>query len=268
VTLEEQALLALFDREQRCEVTYPGMFCEVTPAVIRMWPADPALGDGSVIYSQLTADSAEAAIAEQIAFFEALGLDFEWKTYTHDAPVDLPERLLRHGFEAEEPESVVVLDLAEAPEVLQSTPTGDIRRVDDPAGLTDVIAALTQVWGEGEAWLGPALAHEMRETPDRIQVYVAYVDRVPASVAWIRYHPGSQFASLWGGSTSPEYRGRGLYTALLAARAQEALARGCRFLTVDASPMSRPILEKLGFRLLTITQPFMWRRKTLQTGEE
>jgi hypothetical protein len=32
-----------------------------------------------------------------------------------------------------------------------------------------------------------------------------------------------------------------------------------RFLTVDASPMSRPILEKLGFRCLTYTTPFVWK---------
>jgi len=37
------------------------------------------------------------------------------------------------------------------------------------------------------------------------------------------------------------YRKRGLYTALLAVRAQEGRARQVKYLTVDASPMSRPI---------------------------
>ena len=73
-----------------------------------------------------------------------------------------------------------------------------------------------------------------------------------------RFPAHSAFASLWGGSTLPELRGRGLYTGLLAARLQEARARGARYLTVDAGPMSRPILERRGFRLLTHATACTW----------
>jgi hypothetical protein len=34
-----------------------------------------------------------------------------------------------------------------------------------------------------------------------------------------------------------------------------------RFLAIDASPMSRPIVEKNGFQFLTFTQPFKWQVK-------
>ena len=81
----------------------------------------------------------------------------------------------------------------------------------------------------------------------------------PAGAAWIYFHHGSSFASLWGGSTLPQYRGQGLYSALLAVRACEAQAHGFRFLTVDASPMSRPILEKHGFKQLAVARACMWR---------
>ncbi|MCA9986957.1 MAG: GNAT family N-acetyltransferase, partial [Anaerolineales bacterium] len=74
------------------------------------------------------------------------------------------------------------------------------------------------------------------------------------------YPAGSQFASLWGGSTIERYRRQGLYTALLAARAQEARGRGVRYLTVDASPMSRPILEKLGFQFIAYSFPCKWQQ--------
>ena len=49
------------------------------------------------------------------------------------------------------------------------------------------------------------------------------------------------------------------YTALVAARAQEDMRSGARFLTVDARPMSRPILERIGFRLLTFANALHWR---------
>jgi hypothetical protein len=34
---------------------------------------------------------------------------------------------------------------------------------------------------------------------------------------------------------------------------------GIRYLQVDASPDSRPILERLGFLALTTTTPYIWR---------
>ena len=64
---------------------------------------------------------------------------------------------------------------------------------------------------------------------------------------------------MWGGSTLPLYRRRGLYTALLALRVQEAIRRGYRFVAIDTSPMSRPIVEKHGFRLITYAQDHDWQ---------
>lgn len=92
-------------------------------------------------------------------------------------------------------------------------------------------------------------------------MYVAYVDGQPATAAWMLFPPHSQFASLWGGSTLRRFRRQGLYTALLAARAQEARARQVRYLTVDASPMSRPILEKFGFEVSAYSYPCKWEWK-------
>ena len=52
---------------------------------------------------------------------------------------------------------------------------------------------------------------------------------------------------------------QGFYTALLAVRVQEAIARGRRYLTIDASPMSRPIVERFGFVRLAESTPCIWR---------
>ena len=61
-----------------------------------------------------------------------------------------------------------------------------------------------------------------------------------------------------GGGTLPGWRGRGIYRALVAYRAQLAVARGYRYLQVDALPASRPILERLGFTCLAHTTPYVW----------
>jgi len=72
------------------------------------------------------------------------------------------------------------------------------------------------------------------------------------------FRPGTDFAGLWGGSTLPAWRGRGIYRAMVAARAQRAAARGVRYLQVDASDDSAPILRRLGFRAVTTTTPYVW----------
>jgi GNAT superfamily N-acetyltransferase len=74
----------------------------------------------------------------------------------------------------------------------------------------------------------------------------------------MRFPSGTEFATLWGGSTLPGWRRRGIYRALVHRRAQVAVARGRRYLEVDASSESRPILERLGFRAVTQTRPYVW----------
>lgn len=92
---------------------------------------------------------------------------------------------------------------------------------------------------------------------DRTVPVVCRVDGVAASGGRIDFYP-SEFAGLHGGATLPEYRGRGLYRATVAARARLARERGYRWLFVDALPTSRPILERLGFVPLTTTTPWVF----------
>jgi GNAT superfamily N-acetyltransferase len=76
--------------------------------------------------------------------------------------------------------------------------------------------------------------------------------------AWVRFPSRTKFATLWGGATLAAWRGRGIYRALVAHRAKLAAERGCRYLEIDASDDSRPILERLGFVAVTTTTPYVW----------
>jgi GNAT superfamily N-acetyltransferase len=145
--------------------------------------------------------------------------------------------------------------------VLLKPITHDLRKITSPKKLSEIVSIENQVWGE-DIRLGESLAKELKSQPDHLSVYVAYADRIPISCAWLRLPMKGQFASLWGGATLPAYRQHGFYTALLAVRVQqEARQHGVRFLTIDAMPMSRPIVAKFGFQLLTYTYPCQWKVK-------
>ena len=244
-----QDLLQVFDRDERRSAEFPGLRREELPGLVRH--VDLIGHSGMVIYSHLSADSVDATIREQIEYFRSIGQEFEWKVYRHDEPPDLLDRLAAHAFAIDETEAVLVLDLHENLPSLQSE--APVRRVGSLDELREVASIKERVYGAGADDLLRHLSFEMDQAPDYLSVYVAYIDDVPAATAWIRFPQHSAFASLWGGSTLPEVRNRGLYTSLLAARIEEARQRGYRYVTVDARHMSRPILEKRGFRLLTYT---------------
>ena len=102
-----QEVLALYDREQRREIEYPGMSRQVLPRLVRY--VRPAPGMSFVLHSDLDEGSADAAINEQLAYFAALQQPFEWKVYAHDRPADLAQRLAARGFVLEEPDAIMAV---------------------------------------------------------------------------------------------------------------------------------------------------------------
>ena len=260
--MNKSQLIDLYTQDQRRDVVYPDIRREITLTIIRHVDISESEGGGTVIYSELTAANVDAVILEQVQYFEAIKQDFEWKVYDYDQPPDLKERLAAQGFIIEEQEAIMVLDLANAPAFLWEPVHHDIQRIHHPEAIADVMTIERQVWDEDMTGLGEYLQDTIRNQPDRMSVYIAYGNDQPASAAWTYFPLNSQFASLWGGSTVPKFRRQGLYTALLAIRAQEAKARGVRFLTVDASEMSRPILEKFGFTVIAYSYPCKWETKS------
>jgi GNAT superfamily N-acetyltransferase len=259
-------ILRLYDQQERINGSHPSYRREAAEGVVRAVSHEPDRLS-FIIYSDLTADNADRIIQEQIAWYhrEVNGPGLEWKYYRHDRPPDLPQRLVAHGFTPDDQEGLLVLDLVDDPpeylQTLSAAESGiDVRCIADPDQLRQVAAIQAAVYNENFDWLEKQLRENVRAEPDYWAIYIAYIDEMPACAAWASFPAGSQFAGLWGGATRPEYRKKGLYTAVVAARAQEALRRGYRFLTVDASDMSRPILEKRGFRLLTHTTPFTWTK--------
>jgi GNAT superfamily N-acetyltransferase len=251
-------ILTLYDKEQRREIgIYKGRI-EVLPELIRHIYDDPKR-NSFIVYSSLTEANADAVIEREIAYFRELGRRLEWKAYDHDTLPNLPQRLIAHGFVLdEEPGAIMALDLHVSPPMLLEPVTADVRRILDPALIDDVMAVEEAVWDTDFSWLKQEMLNNLRERPEEIAIYVAYVDNRPVSSGWIFFHHHSHFASIWGGSTLEAYRKQGFYTALVAARAQEAIRRGYRFLTIDAGPMSRPIVARNGFQLLTIAHECSW----------
>jgi antitoxin (DNA-binding transcriptional repressor) of toxin-antitoxin stability system len=198
-----------------------------------------------------------ALIARQRDFFAARGEAVEWKTRGHDRPADLPELLTAAGFVAEPRETVLVGaagDLAAAPPSLGAGIT--VREVSDDADMHRVAELNSEVWADDRNWLAAELIDRVRG--GETVVVAAEAGGRFVSSARLEFEPGTEFAGLWGGATLAAWRGRGIYRALVAHRARLAAARGIRYLQVDATEDSRPILERLGLTAITTTTPYVW----------
>jgi hypothetical protein len=269
-TDEQRAtLLAAYDSQLRGEA-------EVQGAV--SWDASGPLWralfrtEGFVSYESLESlgnvEAVDDLISETVAFFAGHPdvQRFEWKTRGHDWPADLDERLLSHGLEPEEVETVMVGE-ASLLAVDVTLPEGvTVRRVDQlperEAIITEASAVAAEIFGDGPS------GAEMLDRLDRMngleQFWVAEAEtvtgrRVVCSGRLARV-AGTEFAGVWGGSTLPEWRGKGIYRALTAARARSALADGVRYINSDCTVMSRPILERSGLVAVTTTTPYVWSR--------
>lgn len=267
------AVLQAYDSQLRRQVVPPTpgwtveLLDEPAPMVRVTAPPGAQWGDG-VVWSDLDETTADAAIASAVEYFAGLGRVFEWKHHGYDRPADLPERLRAAGLAPDDEETLVAGELGEVRSRLAGAPAAEgvtVRRLrEDPDGraadweMVDLVHST--VWDEDATGLVREVSAEQAADPSAMSVWVAEAgDGSLVCAAWVRFHAGTDFASLWGGSTLAEWRGRGIYKALVSRRADEAAERGYRYLQVDASDDSRPILERLGLHRLTSTTPFMWR---------
>ncbi|MBP2326762.1 GNAT superfamily N-acetyltransferase [Kibdelosporangium banguiense] len=201
----------------------------------------------------------DALIARQRDFFAARGEAVEWKTRGHDLPADLPERLTAAGFVAEQRETVLIGSAVQLSALDLSLPDGvTIREVTEDAGMHRIAGMACEVWGDDRSWLAHDLIDRVRTSGGQTVVVAAEADGRTVSAARLEIEPGTEFAGLWGGSTLPEWRGQGIYRALIAYRARIAADRAIRYLQVDATEDSRPILQRLGFTAVTTTTPYVW----------
>lgn len=224
--------------------------------LVRYTPQTSA--DGIVMFARLEPGDAKRTIREQVDYFRALGKNFEWKLYAFDEPGNLQDLLIDEGFVADKSEVFMVcstdtLRPESAPASVQ------IVRIEAAQGIKDIVSVQAQVWNREFDWLTEELMVRLTQQPEQVSLYCAYIDGKPVGTGWTDFPQGSKFPELHGGAVLPELRGRGIYKALYARRLAEAASRGYKTIVVDASPMSRPILERLGFRHVCSTTPMCYK---------
>jgi hypothetical protein len=191
---------------------------------------------------RLQADEVEDVVGEVRGIVRARGRTaLTWEVGSSATPPDLVDRLLGLGMVDDREALAIGMVLTEPP--AQPPPDVEVRRAEsaDEQREASHIAAIAFGGNPDEVGTGDP------EPPvPGLETYLAYVDGRPAARATAAF--SEHGVTLFGGATLPEARGRGAYRALVAARWEDAVAAGKPALVTQAGAMSRPILERLGFR--------------------
>ena len=211
----------------------PGWLQIVTPTI-------KTGGLNEVIYSALADEDADQVIDETITGYRDLGLHFRWNTAPGSAPADLGPRLVKRGLD-EHWGRGMALERGLAGE---AQPTGCEVVVVSSEALADFTHVMASGWNVDPLALAALHQHSFRER--RHHHFLAYCGGVPAAAA--SYVAFTSSAFLMGAVVLPQFRGRGVYRALIAARLAHARSFGIELATTHArEASSAPILEKLGF---------------------
>ncbi|MEP6598518.1 MAG: GNAT family N-acetyltransferase [Actinomycetota bacterium] len=255
--MDQHAVLAAFDEQirRRPELDGPETRVEREDGVVRL--ISSGHGWSGVTWSDLEPASADAVIAAQVSRFAQLSRPWEWKYYSSDQPPDLPARLIAAGLRPEPIEALLVAEISELPLDVPPPPGVQLLPVVDERGVEMLVRVWHEAFGGDHPGFSATWLTRLAQHPDAGAAVVAVAaGQTPIAGGRMEFHHGTDFASLWGGGTVPAWRSRGVFRSLVAHRAALAAARGFRYLQVDASSDSRPILRRLGFVELATTTPF------------
>jgi GNAT superfamily N-acetyltransferase len=233
--------LSLYDADVRAHPqAQPGMAIERTCGVVLI------TGPFNFVSAwDLPVETARASVAELAGRFRSRGETLLWRVYDHDPPADLSAHLADEGFTPNETGTLLFLDLSGDLSGVAAPTDVEVRRVGSTRDLDGFVSASGQAFGEEESWRRDLYAARLTD-PD-LGLYVAHVDGQPAASARLEMSADWSIGLLQGGGVAPQFRRRGLYRALVAARVDAAKARGLEYLVTDARETSRPILQRLGF---------------------
>lgn len=209
------------------------------------------LSGASVVRIRLADDAVEDAVRDVRELVR--GHDVEkivWWCGSQATPADLPSRLEAFGLVPDEFAPVLgSLVLDHEP---QGTLAHEVRVVETFDDYVTAMEIDMQGWGHDERDRERRRANyekAWQSVQEQGAVhYLSYLRGKPVGQA--RAFFLDRAVLLLGGATLPEVRGQGVYVSLVHARWRDAVARGTPALVVQAGPLSRPILERLGFRTL------------------
>ncbi len=187
-----------------------------------------------------------SAIDGVVERFREAGLPVMWATGPSPEPADLGAQLKRRGFMLVDRYTVMSCDMQglqpELPEGLNIRDVREMKAFRDWLRLYTICFGLSD--GVEEATLNQRYGQFLDQSLP-VRHYVGYYNERPVATASVMLD--SEVAGIYNITTAPEARGRGFGGALTSHAMSYGKQNGCRYATLQATKLGRPVYERLGF---------------------
>lgn len=221
------------------------------------WDSDPFAN--LVGAATLAPEDADAAIWDAFSYFAQQDKAFGWLVGPRSTPWDLADRLYRFGMQWEASSAGMV-----HPYPAIFIPTNPAVHVWEASAEDFDSAGWLMAEGMGVAIERTRAVTEAMffgEGPLNRRVYLATLAGIdyPVGFASMVYFPDQPIVHLASAATLEEFRGHGIYTALMAQRLADAHQDGMEAAIIHANRnTSAPICRKLGFEEIAGLEWFAW----------
>jgi GNAT superfamily N-acetyltransferase len=218
------------------------------------------LGDATfnaIVRARFRPEQIDLAIDEVLAHFRQRAVPVVGHVGPSSAPAMLGEALLRHGLTFEEEEPGMALDIAHMNSAIATPSELTIEPVRDESDL--------RIWID--TWLFPvpaaerAAQFEARRTywlaPERpVHCFIGRWNGTPVATSML--YLGQGVAAVHHVATRPEFRRRGIGSALTLRVLHEARTRGYHVGVLTASPEGLGSYRRIGFRPYCTVRRYEW----------
>lgn len=210
-------------------------------------PSSKLIPLNGVYRSIISPEDIDAKIKETIEEFGRYQTPFRWLITGSARPMDLATRLEMFNFK-KDGEALGLA--ADAFEILGSGDPG-IQVVELTAeSIDEWVDAAVDGWGNPDSFrssLRTDITRALHEQGHLLRYFSAVVDNKIVGTGTLRFCDKS--AHLLGSCVRSEFRGRGIYRALVHKRAKVAIDRGLNLITTHGKvDTSAPVLRRIGFR--------------------
>lgn len=199
--------------------------------------------------ARLSESDADQRIGEAVAHFRRARRPFAWWVGPGSRPLDLEDRLGRHGLVSAESELGMAMELRDLPRKPHAPENLVIRRVQSLSEIADSSAVFAANWEPPDpaALVFYTQAAPLLLRPECSMIFfVGYLDGQPVSTTELFI--GGGVAGLYSVATKKEYRRRGIGSALTWAAADHARRQGLSTMVLQSSDAGKGVNARLGFR--------------------
>jgi ribosomal protein S18 acetylase RimI-like enzyme len=201
----------------------------------------------AVIRTKIEGD-ADVVVAEVLERFRARGVEFFWLVHPSASPPDLAERIAANGLVRVEQATGMSLELAdwEQPETPAEVVYREVVDADDLEAYQELTVEYWEV-PEEDALLVAEFQRQWGPGRAPGHRFLALVDDVPVGKGYLSLAGPPGVAAIYGMSTRPEARGRGVASGLTTVLLGKARERGCARVVLHSSDMAVDIYRRAGF---------------------